>query len=156
MIFDRSFAAHLFDGNQATIPSTAPWQTIVRVGELYPPKQPIISSYSHGFRSMVAGATFTVPLPDGYAGTGYLQVFLRALGGQCEVVTTTPASTMLVHSTTTIPGDLCFTESLATLTVNNTSAVTVYVQYLVVLLPDISLEASFRGMQSTGAETIIT
>ena len=148
----RQFSARLFEGNIAY-----PQEAVNLVDKIddYQPLQPILTGYCSGDIQIAFGVTATIPMPDGYTNAATLLAVLR-FDSPCTITVTSPlvALTDKVYGMgSAVQNGIYATQARITaITVKNPAASgTMTVSYGLLSLPDITLEASFRGIQSTGA-----
>ena len=121
-------------------------------------KQVLCSAENTGSGLIANSGSFVIPMPDGYTSAGYLFYTIRTTGLLTATIVSPvhATSTILVYGQNAQAGSLSTTEQITSITLANNSGAAVWFEYSCFALPDISLEASFRGLQSTGARTSIT
>ena len=157
MLFKRNFACEIYDGQ---LDGNLSEDTRIADYSDKPKQKAVIGvTETSGGGQIVASGSFTVPLPDGYTNASYLHTTF-IVEGLVRVKTTSPdhaASTTLLQGSATSPGIHQIVEHTSTLVIENTSAAdAVKVSYCCIMLPDISDEDNFRGIQLDGSQTAIT
>ena len=151
----RQFTTRLFDG-QVDQPQDA--TTLVDSIDDYigsQPLLPILLGYLSGDVNLPDSSVVTLPLPDSYVSTGILLSVLR-FTGPVTIALTSPVfsgtKTIYGQGTATQNGVFAFQGQVTAITVTNPqgSTIPVTVDYFFLALPDITLPASFRGIQTTG------
>ena len=121
------------------------------------PRLPILLGYLSGDVNLPSSSPVTLPLPDAYTNTGVLLSVLR-FTGPVTIVITSPlvvgTDTVYGQATSTQNGVFSFQGQVTSIQVTNPNGSTpITVDYFMLALPDITNEANFRGIQSTGVMT---
>jgi hypothetical protein len=159
MILEREFRTDVFNGTLTSSQSPGAVE-ISQLSETQPLKQVILAGPPRtGTVYLTHGVSHTLPLPDGYTNASYLLCIFRVTG-EVKVVVTSPdhaGSTVCVYGTTASPGVYSITDKVTQIIITDEHATDARkVEYSLYWLPDITLEASFRGIQSTGAMAAVT
>jgi hypothetical protein len=161
MFLLRQISARLLDGEQETVGSSRNIQ--LRVNDVLPSTILRLEDGDCKSESVVLNAsdTYAVPLPQNYASTDLLQVFLKT-NVVIKVTVVSPdegTSNYLVKGTEgTTDGEhegiLCFTGTVTSITITIPSGSNdAQVDFAMFKLPDLTLNASYRsGSQTTGVE----
>ncbi len=157
MIVQRQYQATVYN-ERTTSAQTAGLTPAAEIAE--DKVQQIISTgSSSGGTSLAPAGSVTVPMPDG-AGTSRIMIQVRVEGGVGRLTMTSGDfvgnSITLIKATSTLAGVWSGVVTPLTFVLDNpTAATTIRVRWTCTILPDITTEASFRGMQSTGTESEI-
>lgn len=158
MLFERQYQATVYD--QRVTSQRSPGLTAQAELTEDVVKQVITAGISSGKHTMAFGTSLTLTFPDAMVAGDRLLFHLRVEDGVCRLTQTSTEfagnSIVLIYSTATQAGMYCGTIKPTTLVLDNPQASgSVKVQWTFAVMPDVTVETSFRGMQSTGLEAAV-
>ena len=160
IILDRDISVSMFDGNKSAMQDST--KQIFRIESqdqfFGRSRQPLCPAMNSGSGIIATAGTFAVALPDGYTNAAYLLYVIRSAGTITATVVSPDHATaaVIVYGTSTQLGTFSTTEHVTSISLKNDTGSACYFEYQCYYLPDITIESSFRGLDSTGARANVT
>ncbi len=147
LILERQAALRLTQGTVATMAGMPRGALALQANVREPDTRLLVDQVSQGWKAIAISGTLTVPLPAGYTSASRLLCYFRA-SGLCQIAVVSPGhatATHVIHASTVRDGLLCFSDTVTSLTVTN-STTAIKFSWLLILQPDITDADNFKEM----------